>query len=267
MAKNVGDVPMKARWTETVWEAAVWMVLAVVIATVMTSRGAKRKTIEVKTFALPGGERMEMVWCPPGTFTMGSPEKERGREKDETLHRVTLTKGFWIAKTEVTQKQWKSVMGNNPAMHKGEPDCPVENVSWMDCMEFCQKTGLELPTEAEWEYACRAGSPEPYAGTGKLNEMGWYYCRDTHPVGKKRANTWGVHDMHGNVQEWCADWYGDYPSGSVETPMGADSGQYRVCRGGHVKNMSKECRSANRNCYSAETQDPFVGFRPVFRQK
>ncbi len=193
-----------------------------------------------------------------GSFTMGSPESEDGRENDETQHRVTLTKGYWLGETEVTQGQWKSVMGSNPSYFKGD-NRPVENVSWDDCQEFIRKVNAEaerqfggearLPTEAEWEYACRAGSTGAYAGTGDLDSMGWYGGNSgskTHPVGQKRPNAWGFYDMHGNVWEWCNDWYGSYPSGSVTDPAGAASGDLRVLRGGGWNDGARYCRSAFR---------------------
>jgi len=195
---------------------------------------------ETEIVTLPGGAEMEMVWCPPGAFLMGY---------DGSQHQVTLTKGFWMSKTEVTQAQWKSVMENNPSYFKGD-DLPVESVSWDDCQKFCQKTGLQLPTEAQWEYACRAGSTGKYAGTGNLDEMGWYSGNSgqkTHPVGTKQPNAWGLYDMHGNVWEWCADWYGDYPSGAVTDPEGSSSGSARVERGGCWYSTAGDCSSSNRN--------------------
>ncbi|MBQ7251693.1 MAG: formylglycine-generating enzyme family protein [Kiritimatiellae bacterium] len=221
---------------------------------------------ETKTITLPGGVQMEMVWCQPGRFTMGSND---GDSDERPVHEVTLTKGFWMAKTEVTQAQWKSVMGENPSDHEGEDSLPVESVSWNDCQEFCEKTGLRLPTEAEWEYACRAGSTGPYAGTGKLDEMGWFSGNSgsqTHPVGQKRPNAWGLYDMHGNVCEWCGDWYGDYPGGAVTDPTGADSGGGRVLRGGSCRIDASFCRSAIRGRCDPGYGRGGYGFRPVARQ-
>ena len=201
-----------------------------------------------KTVMLPGGSRMKFVWCPPGSFMMGSPTSEKGRCDDETLHRVTLTKGFWMAQTEVTQAQWESVMGNNPSYFKGA-DRPVENVSWEDCQAFLRKAGqgLRLPTEAEWEYACRADSAESFAGD--LDGMVWYGGNskgETHAVGTKTPNAWGLYDMHGNVWEWCEDWYGRYPEGTLTDPTGPASGGRRVNRGGGWSLGSRSCRSADR---------------------
>ena len=211
---------------------------------------------------LPGRATMEMVWCPPGTFTMGSDD---GNRNERPAHQVTLTKGFWMAKTEVTQAQWKSVMGNNPSDHKGD-NLPVENVSWDDCQKFCKKTGLQLPTEAQWEYACRAGSTGKYAGTGNLDDMGWYDDNSggqTHPVGTKQPNAWGLYDMHGNVWEWCADWHGTYPSGAVTDPKGASSGSLRVMRGGCWSYGAAGCRSAYRLGSNPSGTGNYLGFRPV----
>ena len=222
------------------------------------------------TIVLPGGATMKMVWCPPGSFLMGSPSGEPGRDTDEMPHRVTLTKGFWMAKTPVTQRQWKSVMGDNPSRFKGD-DLPVENVSWNDCQEFCRRcreagVDLRLPTEAQWEYACRAGTTGPYAGSANLDVMGWYggnSRQKTHPVGQKQPNAWGLHDMHGNVLEWCAEWYGDYPDGSVTDPKGASSGWGRVARGGSWNNSVTYCRSAYRFNYFPSCTSGSLGFRPA----
>jgi formylglycine-generating enzyme required for sulfatase activity len=223
---------------------------------------------KTKTIVLRGGAEMEMVWCPPGTFLMGSPANEEGRNADETQHRVTLSEGFWMAKTEVTQKQWTSVMGNNPSEHKGD-DLPVECVSWTGCQDFCRKTGLRLPTEAEWEYACRAGSEGPYAGSGRLEDMGWVGDDKTHPVGQKRPNAWGLYDMHGNVWEWCADWYdaGYYAKSPGTDPKGPDFGVNRILRGGGYWRGPQDCRSAHRHGSGPNRCSAARGFRPVLRQE
>ncbi|MDF1591102.1 MAG: SUMF1/EgtB/PvdO family nonheme iron enzyme [Desulfobacterales bacterium] len=196
---------------------------------------------------------MEFVYIRPGSFTMGSPANESGRDDDEKQHQVTLTKGFYLQTTEVTQGQWQAVMGNNPSNFKncGE-SCPVESVSWNDAQAFIQKLNQQdgsdvyrLPTEAEWEYAARAGSATAFANgdiskTGceydaNLDAMGWYCGNSkdtTHKVAQKKSNAWGLYDMHGNVWEWCQDWYGDYSSGSVTDHSGQSSGSSRVLRGG-----------------------------------
>ena len=208
---------------------------------------------------------------------MGSPESDEGRNYWDTQHRVTLTKGFWLGKYEVTQAQWKRVMGSNPSNFQGffvSSERPVENVSWDDCQEFIRKVNAEaerqfggearLPTEAEWEYACRAGSTGAFAGTGDLYSMGWYRGNSggkTHPVGQKRPNAWGFYDMHGNVCEWCNDWYGDYPGGSVTDPAGAASGGLRVLRGGGWYGYARNCRSAIRYWNDPGDRGGHDGFR------
>lgn len=217
------------------------------------------KTGDTKTITLPGGATMEMIYCGPGSFMMGSPTWETGRSDSETQHKVTLTKGFWLGKYEVTQEQWQSVMGNNPSNFKRGNNYPVDSVSWEDCQRFISminsrmNCGARLPTEAEWEYACRAGTTGPYGGTGNLDDMGWYggkgFFGRTRPVGQKRANTWGFHDMHGNVCEWCYDWYGAY-YGAVTDPSGpASPSDLRVIRGGSWNGDARLCRSAYRGVF------------------
>ncbi|MDR3181588.1 MAG: formylglycine-generating enzyme family protein, partial [Planctomycetaceae bacterium] len=166
-------------------------------------------------------------YCPAGAFTMGSPLSEAERENNEQLHPVTLSQGFWMGETEITQEQWESVMGENPSRFKGAK-LPVEQVSWDACREFVKKLNalgiapkgykFVLPTESQWEYACRAGSTTAYCFGDSADSLG-AYCwhsgnsgRKTHEVGTKKANAWNLYDMHGNVYEWCNDWYGDYPS-------------------------------------------------------
>ena len=203
---------------------------------------------------------MAFVYIKPGTFMMGSPPNELDRKTDETLHQVTLTKGFYMQTTVVTQGQWKRVMNTNPSYFKNcGDDCPVENVSWNDAKAFIQKLNsmeghsrYRLPTEAEWEYSCRAGCVGPYANGNTmihLDKMGWFSAnseRKIHPVGQKKPNAWGLYDMHGNVSEWCQDWYGNYPSGSVTDPVGPPSGPGRVRRGGAWCYEAWNCRSAIR---------------------
>ena len=205
---------------------------------------------------------------------MGSPTTEKGRFSNETQHKVVLTKGFWMGETEVTQGQWKAVMGSNPSYFKKGDDYPVEKVSWDDVQEFIKKVNqsgklpkgmkVALPTEAQWEYACRAGSKGAYAGTGSLDDMGWYGNNakgSTHPVGRKKANAWGVKDMHGNVWEWCSDWDGAYPRGVVTDPTGASGGSSRVFRGGSWRGTAGLCRSAFRFRLSPGIGGSVLGFR------
>jgi formylglycine-generating enzyme required for sulfatase activity len=217
---------------------------------------------------------IEMVWCPPGEFLMGSRVDEADRSDDEPPHLVTLTKGFWMAKTETTQGQWERVMRENPSDFSGE-DLPVETVSWVDVQGWLEKMNEKaplpsgwkwaLPTEAQWEYACRAGTKRAFAGD--LDEMAWYDENSgskTNPVGTKKANAWGLHDMHGNVWEWCSDWYGEYVIGSSSDPTGgATTGVSRVCRGGSWGDVARHCRSAYRGRLTPDGRSNYLGFRPA----
>ena len=210
------------------------------------------------------GVEFAFRWCPAGWFLMGS-SNEKGREPDEEQHYVMLTKGFWIMETEVTQKQWEAIMRNNPS-HFEDDDLPVEQVSWNDCQEFCKKcveygVPLKLPTEAQWEYACRAGTTGKYAGD--LDEMAWYDGNETHPVGTKKPNPWGLYDMHGNVWEWCQDWKVDYPDENATDPTGAPTGSFHVFRGSCYSGDLKGCRSANREGLHSSYRASDVGFRCV----
>jgi formylglycine-generating enzyme required for sulfatase activity len=245
---------------------------------------------------------MTFVYIEPGTFMMGSPSDEPGRYDNETQHQVTLTKGYYLQTTEVTQGQWKAVMGNNPSYFSNcGDDCPVENVSWDDAQDFIQKLNqntsdtYRLPTEAEWEYAARAGSTtafyngpieilgdrnapalDPiawYGGnscvsySGSYDCSGWsqtqYNCSScgTHPVAQKQANAWGLYDMSGNLWEWCNDWYGSYPTNSVTDPGGASSGSDRVVRGGRWGSYARYCRSAERGTSSPGNRNLSIGLR------
>lgn len=187
---------------------------------------------------------------------------------DENLHTVTLTKPFEMMTTPVTQALWKIVMGNNPSGFQGA-DRPVENVSWDDAQIFISKlnamlgvTCFRLPTEAEWEYACRAGTTS--ATYGNLDDVAWYENnsgKETHPVGQKQPNAWGLYDMLGNVWEWCQDWYGGYPDGDVIDPVGPSSGSYRVSRGGSWFTDARRVRAAYRNYVAPGDRVDYLGFR------
>jgi formylglycine-generating enzyme required for sulfatase activity len=227
-----------------------------------------------------------MVWIEPGTFLMGSPANEMDRFSDEGPQtEVTLTRGFWMGRYPVTQREYLALMGVNPASFTGELERPVERVSWHDATEYCAKLtaqeraaerlphGYEyrLPTEAQWEYACRAGTTTRFSygddlSYTQLGQYAWYWSNSgskTHPVGQKSPNAWGLYDMHGNVWEWCADWYGSYPGGSVTDPKGASSGSLRVFRGGSWSLIGQYCRSGFRNGDFPEYRGSLVGFRPA----
>ena len=216
---------------------------------------------------------MKFKLIPAGTFTMG----DASGQDDETPHEVTLTQPFKMGVHEITQAQYEQVMGVNPSRFKGA-DNPVENVSWDDAVEFCRRLSelpaekeagnvYRLPTEAEWEYACRAGTTTKFSFGDDESEFGEYAWHDgnaddkTHPVGGKKPNAWGLYDMHGNVWEWCQDLYGDYPSGTVTDPTGAAQGSYRVIRGGSWNRPAEDCRSAYRNRDYPSGRFGYDGFR------
>jgi formylglycine-generating enzyme required for sulfatase activity len=240
-----------------------------------------------------------MVWIPPGTFVMGSPASEAQRELAETQHTVTLTKGFYMGKYAVTQGEYLALMGSNPSYFTGDLNRPVEQVSWDDATNYCahltaqeQAAGrlpsgwvYRLPTESEREYACRAGTTTAFhygsaLHGGMANFYSYYeydaangdiyvsssttYLGRTTTVGSYQPNAWGLHDMHGNVWEWCWDWYGTYPTGSVSDPQGAPSGSSRVIRGGCWHYYGRLCRSAGRYGFGYSSGGfNFVGFRVV----
>ena len=214
------------------------------------------------------GRGVELLLCaiPAGSFTMGD------SGEDEKQHHVTLTKPFWLGRTEVTQGQWQAVMENNPSEFEGDPNLPVEQVSWDDAQEFCKNLNMKsllpagwqwaLPTEAQWEYACRAGTTGPFSGES-LDDVGWFDGNSggkTHPVGTKKPNAWGFHDMHGNVWEWCADWYDNVLPGGSD-PTGPDTGLLRVGRGGSWGVVDSGCRSAIRYWSTPGYRNSCIGFR------
>jgi formylglycine-generating enzyme required for sulfatase activity len=219
---------------------------------------------------------MKLVLIRPGKFMMGSPDSEQGRKGNEgPQHEVTISKPFYIGVTEVTQAQYEAVMGTNPSKFKG-PTNPVEMVTWEDASNFCrrlsEKTGkaVRLPTEAEWEYACRAGSKTRFSfgdSDSILGDYAWYGSNSggmTHPVSQKKPNPWGLYDMHGNVWEWCADWRGPYSSEASTDPQGAGSGGTRVLRGGAWHDLEAgSFRCAFRDCcYSSPSyRYDDLGFR------
>ncbi len=219
---------------------------------------------------------MEFVLIEPGTFEMGSPATEPGRDDDETRHRVTLSQPFYLGKYEVTQEQWQAVMGSNPSnFDECGRTCPVERVSWQDAQGFIEELNLQegvsvyrLPTEAEWEYGARAGTQTTYHfgnAANRLGQYGWYDensgGRTTHPVGQKRPNAWGLFDMHGNVWEWVADWYGAYPRSAVTDPRGPRTGASRVNRGGSWSSNARHCRAASRSNDAPGDRYLNLGFR------
>ena len=232
-------------------------------------------TIKLPDFPI-NATPLKMVYIPAGAFNMGSPDNEKDRQTDEgPQYKVTLTQSFYLGMYEVTQAQWQAVMGNNPSNFKGG-NLPVEMVSWDDCQAFIHKLDtlgqgiFRLPTEAEWEYACRAGTiTRFYWGEdndySQIGQFAWYRSNSnnqTHNVGTKLPNAWGLFDMSCNVWEWCQDWYGSYPSFSQTDPQGAESGLYSVVRGG-CWNDNTICRSTGRGYGSPASKGDYIGFRVV----
>ncbi len=245
---------------------------------------------------------MKLVLIPKGTFQMGSPPSEQGSGDDERQHEVTLTQDYYLGAFEVTQAQYRKVMGNNPSNFQGdvvaerhpqtgrvvkEGDSsrhPVERVSWNDAVEFCKRLSdlpeekkagrvYRLPTEAEWEYACRAGRKTAFSfgeESDSLGDFAWFAGNSggkTRAVGEKKPNAWGLYDMHGNVWEWCSDWYSEYPKGAVSDPAGPIESSLRVHRGGCWDFEAAFCRSARRSGdlpsyrLGPSLRDDGIGFR------
>jgi len=254
--------------------AAIMMVSSLLL--LVGCSEADRKVVDL-------GDDVEMafIWINPGTFMMGSPPNEDRRMDGEGQRKVTISRGFWLAETPTTQAQWEQIMGNNPsADDNGDRDRPVTSISWNDSVQFAERLTermrqrgvigsndrFRLPTEAEWEYACRAGTTTAFSfgdDTGQLGDFAWYdgnidsdlgdILSNTHsespiqPVARKKPNPWGLYDMHGNVYEWVKDWFDNYPNQAETDPTGPRTGSYRVRRGGSWYLPSGDVRSASRD--------------------
>ncbi|MFA6286205.1 MAG: formylglycine-generating enzyme family protein [Opitutaceae bacterium] len=258
------------------------LLLALTLALLVSARAAD--------LDLGGGVQLKLAPVPAGKFLMGSPkgdagaaynESDRLKQKDYYQHEVTLTRDFLIGATEVTQAQYRLITGLNPSVFKGDT-LPVDNISWNDAVKFCElisaKTGktVRLPTEAEWEYACRAGTITRYyfgddPDHTTLADHAWYESnstRETHPVGQKKPNAWGLHDMGGNVWEWCSDVFkGPYKDKTVTDPKGPPTGEIKVLRGGCWETGPLSCRSANRGGIIASRATSRFGFRIIVEVK
>ncbi|NER83830.1 MAG: formylglycine-generating enzyme family protein [Leptolyngbya sp. SIO1D8] len=236
-----------------------------------------------KSIVLPGEVPMEFVYIPSGKFLMGSTTEELERHNDEgPVREVVITKGFYLSKYEVTQEQWLAVMDNNPSVMndtKNWKQHPVDNVSWNDCNAFILKINtlglgtLRMPTEAEWEYACRAGTTSRYywgkdSSDYHVHDYAWAFSKAegvSHPVGLKKPNNWGLYDMSGNVWEWCSDWRGPYDTDQLTDPTGPRDGQKKVYRGGSWFNKPATLRSANRNGHEPDMRGTNAGLRLVLQ--
>ena len=233
-------------------------------------RTATRTVTKIRTVTLRASVRFEFCPIPAGTFLMGS-------DKVTPVHQVTISQNFYLGRYPVTQGQWDAVMGNNPSKFPGD-DRPVEQVSWNDCQEFIHRLNTAgngtfcLPTEAQWEYACRAGSTGAFCcgdDESELPDYAWYRANSgdhSHPCGLKKPNGWGVHDMHGNVWEWCQDWYDDYAATAVTDPHGPPSSPMpvRVFRGGCWRGVAGFAASAHRGGRGPGYRDGILGVRLVY---
>ncbi len=221
------------------------------------------------------GVEFPFRYCPAGTFMMGSPEEEKDHTGIENLHQVTLTHSYWLLETEVTQKMWDAVLDENPSLYRGE-NRPAEGMTWFEAKNFIDtlsaKTGwkVSFPTEAQWEYACRAGATGRF-GCGETTEdliaSGWFAgtratpFEGTHEVAQKKPNAWGFYDMHGNVDEWCFDYTSMYPQEAVVDPTGNTEETACIFRGGRWYSKEQECRCASRNCCMPQATSGSVGVR------
>ena len=210
----------------------------------------------------------DMVLIQAGTFKMGSPASDKGRTDDESLHQVTITKQYYMGIYEVTQELWEAVIGHNPSSKNKGAKLPVTDVSWSDCQEFLKRlneksnAGYRLPTEAEWEYACRAGTTTAYSFGDRITKNDANFDDSTiREVGSYKPNAFGLYDMHGNVWEWCEDWYGAYSAGAVTDPKGLGWGNRRVLRGGSFVSDGSAARSPNRGVNTPTDRLNYLGFR------
>ena len=291
MLKLTGEVgeTNQIQYTTDLGQSSGWKVLTNIVMTQSpeffvdtNAAGAVKRYYQSVTIKSPPG----MVYIPAGTFTMGSPTNDVDRYSGESPQtEVTISQGFWMSQYETTQEEYLAVIGSNPSHFTGDLKRPVENVSWNDATNYCAMlTAREraagrlaigymyrLPTEAEWEYCCRAGTTTRFSygddlDYTQLGNYAWYDLnsdKTTHPVGEKLPNAWGLYDMYGNVYECCLDCLGTYSGESVTDPQGPNTGSIRVFRGGGWRYRNALCRSASRDGDSPEGRYDYLGFRPV----
>lgn len=246
-------------------------------ALLMTSCGKDDNNVDETLTLTAGGVSFKMVLVKAGTFSMGANEGDADADGGELRHEVTLTRDYYIAQTEVTQELYMAVVGSNPSFFDADSSLPVERVSYLDALAFCESvsslTGrtFTLPTEAQWEYAARGGhkassTPTLYAGSDDIDEVAWYTDNSdgkSHPVASKAPNALGLYDMSGNVWEWCLDWKGGYGSGAQTDPQGPATGSHRMFRGGGWYNPARLCRVSHRDGYIPQFSNECLGFRVV----
>ena len=266
--ENTGVVPDLARWSVETWGVALGLIDPNSVSSgAQTSAQAWRKSSSVVP-DVTNSIGVKLVLIPSGVFRMGTATCSR---------EVTITRPFHMGMFQVTQSQYEAVVGVNPSFKKGTSN-PVEQVSWEDAKSFCKTLSslpaekaagrvYRLPTESEWEYACRAGSETSYCfgeDLANLGDYAWYYANSQsshHPVGQRKPNAWGLFDMHGNVAEWCSDWYGPQTTQSIADPVGPSQGTERVYRGGSFLGAAKNCQSSNRLGHNPYTRFNYIGFR------
>ena len=258
--------------------AITCVMLGVVMCVILRANPPATEPAKEQTLDLGGEVKLKLVLIPAGKFIMGAPATEFSPYKNEgPQHEVTISRPFYMGIYHVTQQQYQHIMGNNRSLFK-DPDNPMEMVSWDDAVEFCkkvsQKTGktVRLPTEAEWEYACRAGSTTRFSygeddkNFTQLGDYAWYAGnsdKKSHPVGLKKPNDWGLHEMHGNEWQWCADWFAPYTDAKAIDPEGPASGTHRIVRGGCWFAAGGRCRSAFRMAMTSNQRHNDIGFRVV----
>ncbi len=256
---------MYEKTRKSVLWGVVLFVCQTFVASALAEEGEEKKSEQVLTNSIG----MDLTRIEPGSFMMGS---DKGDPDEKPVHEVKITKPFYIGVSEVTQEQYEKVMGTNPSRFE-EPNRPVENVCWEEAKSFCRKLSemekaeYRLPTEAEWEHACRAGTQTVFYW-GDNSDTSYFRCafnsgNESRPVGTVKPNAWGLHDMSGNVWEWCEDWYANRGYTPTETtdPTGPKAGSRRVVRGGSWCGTPEDCRSANRLGYAADGRLYTIGFR------
>lgn len=248
-----------ARW---IWEQG-WLLILAVLMTVFALGGAETPRVaaheRTKVNRVDG---LTYIWIPPGTFRMGcSPDDSECFDNEKPAHTVTLTRGFWIGQTPVTQEAYSKVMGSSPSAYHGA-QLPVEEVTWDDAKDYCERVKMRLPTEAEWEYAARGGTTG--ARYAALEHIAWYNANAasaTHVVAQLQPNAFGPYDMLGNVREWVGDWYGPYNAADAVDPKGPRTGQFRVGRGGSWYDSAQIARASSRGNNGAGCGPACHGFR------
>ena len=245
----------------------MWKKITLIITALLLQQVQAQEAGTIQSFEVFEGMRIEMAWIPPGSFQMGNTTGIEDRWSSyETAHPVTLTEGFWMARLEVTQELWQTVMGSNPSETTGE-QFPVTNVSWHDAMAFINQVQrfdpkFDLPTEAQWEHAAKAGTNKNYSLP--RDEITWHKENSgvkVHVVGEKKPNLWGLYDIHGNVGEWTKDWFAAFESAPQSDPVGPATGERKMIKGGQFTGRPRHTQSFDRQSGTPDIKRFYVGFR------